>query len=511
MKRKVLISVFVSAAAAVSGIAPSIVTSTNVQSSLVNGNEDQQNPSTNPDINNPNVNNPDDENPSSKFVAYAPENDIFTYEINFTDLQNDENLDKVLKSLFADGNLLNKESKYLLNANEYENVEISYVENSAKFNEKTFEFLATPINDAEWDIPVKGERIVKVQIGNLHSLATDSQFPSKALMTNNIGDWSISDDKDLENLIVDNMNKINYKAATDVANVSSSNVSIEYIYNSADLKNKQFKVKVSPIVGHAWSDGSGIASREVVVQIQKLTWYGNFSLAPIYWTVNSTILSDFKVKSNTSWDQTHFWKIFGLDSSKNEWVKEQIYNSAMKDFQKLFPVTPYYNTYKFAKWDTAIVYKQGIRFFFRSYVQPKSGLTWYDGSTALKEVQFNFYVSSKNLAGNYPLGTTTDLSQLSTLVDQNYDENGLPNQWVTSFGQVSSGQLPTEENKKYFAERVQYELSECYQPLYNFTITDVQTMSGNNTGQENWTFTVNFLNKHTGEIIKSIPGYSFRF
>lgn len=514
MKKKILIGVLVSTTAAVSGVAPSIVTTTNIQSSIINSGE---NPSTNPDIDNTDNKNPgdsDNNNPSnpsddqtSKLLAYAPENDIFTYQINFTDLQNDENLNKYLKNLF-EGDFLDKETSYLVNGSEYKNVKITYIENSAKFNEKTFEFLATPINDAKWDIAVQDKRIIKVQIGNLHLLPTDAQFPLKALVSNKIGDWSISDNKDLENLIVENMKKINFEATSDVQNVSSSNVSVEYVSNSANLKDKKFKVKVSPISGHAWNDGSGIISKEVEVQIKNLTSYQNFALAPIYWTVNSTILSDFTVKSNTTYDQSHFYKIFGLDASKNEWCKEQIYNSAIKDFQKLFPIKPYYDTYKFAKWDTTIVYSQGMRFFFRTYVQPNDGLTWYDGTTALKEVQFNFYVSSKNLAGDNTIGTTTDLNQLPNLIDKNYDDDGLPKQWVSSFG-VSGNLQYNEEGKKYFASRIEYELSECYQPLYNFSVTDVKTISGTNNKSQNWTYTVNFLDKHTNKVIKSIPGYVF--
>ncbi|MDE6645868.1 MAG: hypothetical protein K2J69_00980, partial [Malacoplasma sp.] len=147
MKKKILISFMTVAAAVGAGIAPTLVTKTSVQSSIIAGNDsqnpnnpsDQNNPANPSDQNNPvnpgdgtNPNNPsdqnnpanpgdqtnpnDNDNPSVK-TAYAPETDIFSYEINYTEAQTDAGLDKILKNLFSGENLLNRESKYLINAN----------------------------------------------------------------------------------------------------------------------------------------------------------------------------------------------------------------------------------------------------------------------------------------------------------------------------------------------------------------------------------------------------------
>ncbi|MDE6429143.1 MAG: hypothetical protein K2K18_01370, partial [Malacoplasma sp.] len=517
MKKKILIS-FVTVAAAVSaGIAPSVLTKTSVQSSTISGNisQDPNNPGDQKDPNNPgdqkDPNNPGDQkdpnnpndNPSIK-MAYAPETDFFTNEIIYVDPQSNEDLDKFLKNFFAGENLLSRESKYLLNANEYENVEITYGENSANFKEKTFEFIATPVNGAKLDNDKSEQRVV-IKLNNLKILS-DAETPNSAKITNSVS-GKFTSDKDLEDYLIKNFGSLKFAAES---GVNFANTTFEYVQNSANLKDKTFKINVLPQENHSWKDGTGRISKEMLVKIPNLTIIPEGGItpvvntvvrAPIFWTVNSTILSNYK-DTTYGWKYTRFFYFFGLDQSQNEWILKTIFDCAIKDYQKLYKVDPV-GDYKTAKWEPAFCYSQSWKIFFRANVKPKNGFKWANGSTNAKEVQFSFYVP---FTGTYQAGTTTDLSKLSSLIDSNYDSNGLPNQWVSSFG-AYSGMPYNDATRNSVASEIRKELIECYWGAYDFSVTDVRTISGSNYAHQTWIYKVKIINKSNGQIIKTIPGY----
>ena len=522
------------AAAVGAGIAPTLVTKTSVQLSIIAGSDsqnpnnpsDQNNPANPSDQNNPvnpgdgtnpnnpsnqnnpanpgdqtNSNNPNDnDNPSVK-TAYAPETDIFSYEINYTEAQTDAGLDKILKNLFSGENLLNRESKYLINANEYENVEITYVENSAKFKERTFEFLATPVNEAKFE-DGKSELKIVVQLKDI-KLISDTEAPISAKITNNISGKFVSD-KDLEDYLVKNYESFKFQTESGANFVNTLN---EYVQNSANLKDKTFKIKIWPQENHSWKDGTGRVAKEITVKIPNLTIISENPVsskvvnAPIFWTVNSTILSNYKETWN-GFKWTKLYLIFGLASSQNEWIKQKIFEGAIKDYQKFYQVDTV-GDYTSAQWEPIFCYSSSWKIFFKVKVQPKKNFQWENGSTTAKEVQFSFYAP---VTGQYQAGTTTDLSKLSSLIDSNYDSNGLPNQWVSSFGSYSNmGYNQTSRNN--LALRIRQELVECYWGAYDFTVTDVKTISGSDYPHQTWIYKVNFIDKNSGKIIKTIPGY----
>ncbi|MDE7099987.1 MAG: hypothetical protein K2N99_02045, partial [Malacoplasma sp.] len=356
-KLKILFSFGVIAAAAGSGIAPTMITKTSVQSSAVNGDYqqdpnnpgDQTNPDnpgdqTNPDNpgdqtnpDNPgdqtNPDNPGDQQDPESKISYAPETDIFTYQIIFVEKQDNEGLDKVLRSLFADKSLLNSESKYLLNVNEYENVKLTYVENSANFSEKTFNISVTPINEGKWEDGKSDSKIVVTKLSNLKLLA-DAQVPISAKITNNVT-GNFASDKDLEDYLVKNYGSLKFAAES---GTNFTNTLNEYVQNSANLKDKTFRIKVWPQEQHSWKDGTGNGVKEMLVNIPNLTQQSSTPIpispqvvrAPIFWTVNSTILSNYKETWN-GWKWTKSYLIFGLNASENDWILQTIFENAMKD------------------------------------------------------------------------------------------------------------------------------------------------------------------------------------
>ncbi|MDE5767399.1 MAG: hypothetical protein K2H56_02505, partial [Malacoplasma sp.] len=451
-----------------------------------------------------NPDNPGDQQDPESKISYAPETDIFTYQIIFVEKQDNEGLDKVLRSLFADKSLLNSESKYLLNVNEYENVKLTYVENSANFSEKTFNISVTPINEGKWEDGKSDSKIVVTKLSNLKLLA-DAQVPISAKITNNVT-GNFASDKDLEDYLVKNYGSLKFAAES---GTNFTNTLNEYVQNSANLKDKTFRIKVWPQEQHSWKDGTGNGVKEMLVNIPNLTQQSSTPIpispqvvrAPIFWTVNSTILSNYKETWN-GWKWTKSYLIFGLNASENDWILQTIFENAMKDYQKFYQVDPVDN-YKSARWEPIFCFSSSWHFFFRANVKPKNGFKWANGTTDVKEVQFNFYAP---VTGEYQAGTTTDLSKLSSLIDSNYDSNGLPNQWVSSFG-AYSGMEYNEETRNYVAGQIRKELIECYWGAYDFSVTDVRTISGSDYPHQTWIYKVNFIDNNTRKIIKTIPGY----
>ncbi|MDE5766959.1 MAG: hypothetical protein K2H56_00270 [Malacoplasma sp.] len=316
-KLKILFSFGIVATAAGSGIAPTMVTKTSVQSSTIAGDD---------------YKNPDNPDKPVQILTYAPETDIFIYEIDFTEEQNNENLNNVLKNLFTDESILSSESKYLLNANEYENVKLVYVENSANFVENTFNISVTPNNGAKWESGKSDSKIIVCKISNLKLLA-HAEAPTIANISNGIS-GNFASNKDLENYLVKNYWSLKFAAES---GVNFTNTLNEYIQNSANLKDKTFKIKVWPQEQHSWKDGTGRVAKEILVNIPNLTQESSSPNnpqvvhAPIFWTVNSTILSNYKETWN-GWKWAKPYLIFGLNASENDWILQTIFENAMKDY-----------------------------------------------------------------------------------------------------------------------------------------------------------------------------------
>lgn len=64
-----------------------------------------------------------------------------------------------------------------------------------------------------------------------------------------------------------------------------------------------------------------------------------------------------------------------------------------------------------------------------------------------------------------------------------------------------------QTSRNNLALRIRQELVECYWEAYDFTVTDVKTISGSDYPHQTWIYKVNFIDKNSGKIIKTIPGY----
>ncbi len=296
-KKKILITAGIGTAAVVAGVAPAIASATNTQSSSVTisdavnptipgdqtdisnpGDSDNQTDPNNPvnpgdsdnqtDPNNPvnpgdqtDPNNPDEPNipvddPTSTY-ATAPDEDIFTLQIALYSTS-DANLNRYFSNI-SYSNVINDYYYFhrnFQNSNQYSNVRISYVENSISNN--TFEIKITPIGDAVWKSTKNNDqKIIKVTMGNSVSLpdATVPVKPRNGSFDAVIVDPTIKSNDDLNKWLVNYFEE--YKIS-DFSVINEDydykNVTLSYVENSANVANKTFKVKATPIAGHSWSN-----------------------------------------------------------------------------------------------------------------------------------------------------------------------------------------------------------------------------------------------------------------
>ena len=174
MKKKILIASCLGGIAAFGGISSTLVTSTSIQSQIIDSqdsnqtNPDDKGPETpvvNPDDKEPEtpVVNPDDKEPTTPVVnpddkepetpeilSVVPENDVCTFKMDLSSNRNDI-VDRSIYNVFElswqyKGKLL----QFLKNSSQYQNVKVSYLRWSADVSSKTFKVLAVSTDGAKF-------------------------------------------------------------------------------------------------------------------------------------------------------------------------------------------------------------------------------------------------------------------------------------------------------------------------------------------------------------------------
>ncbi|MDE7088385.1 MAG: hypothetical protein K2O19_02525 [Malacoplasma sp.] len=544
MKRKILIGTLVATAGIASGVAPTFVTSTSVQSSKVDVNPEPVNPEPiNPDPINPEPINPDPINPEpvdptppqpTLKEAFYPQSlsDFLSYQIDYPGNASKDNvgLNTFLSNLLAQENVGDakqiKLKDYLVNKNDYQNVDIAYVENSANWENKFFQLAVTPLEGFGWNGKDTDEKIIDVSIQKFNiSLISTATAPTKAKLGGSISNLNILSDSDLQNWIVSALDRQGIQIlANDGTSTTFSDVQISYLSGSANIANKNFKIQVTPKSGYSWKGNQTAETKTITVDIPQILWAGNSVFLPAGWAVNSFVNSDFRYglfgysadKFNVIY-QSDFSHIFEythpnaniLSILRRYWedlVKLKIYSASIKDLQKNFKVETAIN-YTDAVWSNAVLRKSAAtHFFFKAKVKPQAGYTWYDNHKSdAREIQMNFWVSNMRQT-NQPLGKTQDLVNYPSTIDSYYDKNGLPNQYVSLFS-TQTNFNGSDGAKKELTQRMLQELSEMYRPWYTFQISNLRSLNGITDIYQPWTFDIKFISVVNPSFTKTIPGY----
>ncbi|MDE5767655.1 MAG: hypothetical protein K2H56_03825 [Malacoplasma sp.] len=260
-KKKILESVLVGTSAIAIGVGigvPAAIVS-DQQSSKVDI-KDNNNPSTeNPSTDIPNVENPNGEKEVEKFAS-APQQAIYEGSINWGEVKDKETLNDYLYSKFHEGISQSYDvfKDLLENDNEFANVNIQYVENSANYEKSSFEIKVTPIQDYSWNDKTNESKNILVEIPNLDKTEWTLTVPQDLLYSVMIDGNEVKNSEQLNNYLVNKFDSSNLHLG--------KNLDVKLIENSASLGNKNFKVAVTPKSGFAWTDGA-VKTIEIYVSV----------------------------------------------------------------------------------------------------------------------------------------------------------------------------------------------------------------------------------------------------
>ncbi|BAC44224.1 hypothetical protein D8X55_00815 [Malacoplasma penetrans] len=199
----------------------------------------------------------------------------------------------------------------------FQNVEISYKEGSAKFDDRTFQIKVKPADGHAWENKTNNEKEISVYLPNMSSLA-DIKIGSQKVITYSGPRMDFTSSSNLNNYLKSNFSEKNLKSVT-FTNVDK----IEYVEGSAKLAgfgSSLFSIRITPKIGAVWYNKSYqprtipvlFASAVAVTSVQSFDKFNyQFSAADVWSkeTFNSKLTELFKnqnsVKSNFSGDYSN--------------------------------------------------------------------------------------------------------------------------------------------------------------------------------------------------------------
>ncbi|MDE5952864.1 MAG: hypothetical protein K2G48_01975 [Malacoplasma sp.] len=565
-KKRILITSSVGAAAVIAGVSPAIASTTNTQSSTVNvptdpvvdPSVDPVNPGDQTDPNQPGDQtdpvNPGDQTdpnqpgepvepvePVEPTYATAPSEDNFTLQFTLYTM-NDKGLNDYFKNRISSSQYEGFVERNFANADQYSNVNITYVPDSASFATNSFQVYATPIEGAVWENTKddSNQRTITVKIDNA-AKTPDATVPAKSKNSSfniKISDQSIKTDADLNNWMKNYFNtSFNLNHFTpETPDYVFKNVKLTYVENSASIANKSFKVKATPLDGHAWSN-TDFYKNTVTDDFDMDIWFLNLIPAnkiislPERWS-NSIIINSIYRQFNTTeyldWGMLGFFfdptylsydtwlipeykKKFDDQKDQNEWY---FYREGIKELAKYYPVEQAY--WDAIRYDKVERVSGGIALDYSILCYPKQGYYWEDGTNGSKWVQMRFFVSGEwDVGKSWVLGKTYDLMELKSYNIEN-EKTPLPTRsWVTNKLLSVKNDIVIkgtfEENKKIVEKIIMDDLEKNF-PDYYIQITDLQSASPNEPQdvKGNWKYKIRFILKTDKFAISDfIDGYIF--
>lgn len=246
----------------------------------------------------------------TKMAKLASAENVTTYNDSISKVTNSTDLNTYLKTNFDSSKLNGTLS----------NVDITFVDGSAKTEGNTFKVNVTPKSGFVWSNGEKDSKeftvTTSVTLNDAIAPASTDNFTS-SISSKEVTNNSTFNAK-LTDLFKDN-NNLKKLSGT------YTNVSISYVSNSASYNNSQFKISVTPTSGHAWSDGSKDAKTititasslsktfdEVsVTRAQYLSYISGTPNIKISNNTNETVTytANYTVATNSPYAWTTYWSV----------------------------------------------------------------------------------------------------------------------------------------------------------------------------------------------------------
>ncbi|MDE5545242.1 MAG: hypothetical protein K2N92_01725 [Malacoplasma sp.] len=253
-KKKILQSVLVGTSAVAIGVGIGVPTgvASEKQSSNVDINDNQN-------TDNPNID--DGSSSQEQKFASAPQQAVYEGSINWGEAKDKDSLNAYLYSKFHEGTSQSYDmvKDLLENDNEFANVEVEYVNNSADYEKSSFEIKVTPIQDYSWNDNTNASKNILVEIPKLDKTEWILNVPQNLSYSQTIEGKDVKNSEQLNSYLTTNFNVSNL-------NLENDNLDIKLVENSASFENKNFKVAVTPKSGFAWTDGK-TGTIQVVVNV----------------------------------------------------------------------------------------------------------------------------------------------------------------------------------------------------------------------------------------------------
>ncbi|MDE6894093.1 MAG: hypothetical protein K2J02_01820 [Malacoplasma sp.] len=294
---------------------------------------------------------------SSTTVAFsllesnAPDRDEFSYQII---ANNQADLNLKLFEIFEEKDSISDFNDWFKNNSQYSNVSISYNNNSANFENSSFEINLTPVENASWNDGSSEVKTIPVDLTNLvkdndKSKDVDESVYATVPTNPKYGETiEVVDFDAFESWL---------KAYFDSNKLTGfENVSVVYKKDSSNYEAKTFKVIATPLNGYTWSDGSK-TSKEIEVS------------ADVVQPEKPAITNDASVSNSISY------------SDKIEVSNDAEFNNYLiKNFSDLKLVGSFKNvSVKYINNSASFASKT-----FKVTATPKDNHVWTDGTTAAK-------------------------------------------------------------------------------------------------------------------------------
>ena len=305
-------------------------------------------------------------------VASYPASD--TFDLSLT-ASNDADLNSQLSTKFGNSDILSSNlTSHFSNFSKYQNVVATFDENSGSVSNKTFTLTVTPKENFKWSNGKNDGRKITVTLSKLSTTSNDPTLNKDSTESldgtykinySSFGD-SVKDDSTLNAYLSAGFKQENLGG-------SLTSVIASFVAGSAKFNGFTFEVSLTPISGHAWSDGTTtVKTKEVKINFIDAV---KDASAPTTDTLKTSV-NIGKVTMTSATLQEALTSILNNGSLLNGLVSKNLYNNVDLSLPS----------------DAS---KDGKT--FQLTLTPKAGHLWTDGSIGSKTIT----VTISNLVNNW--------------------------------------------------------------------------------------------------------------
>ncbi|MDE5767018.1 MAG: hypothetical protein K2H56_00570 [Malacoplasma sp.] len=187
----------------------------------------------------------------SKWILTVPQNLEYKEKITYKEISNSQQLNSYL---------LEKLGPREFTLDSIEHLSFHFINGTADYEKGTFQVAVIPEMGWSWTNGTNGAVLAEMSLPNLIKQKKDAEYASAGDYLPNVIDiYQIWNNKTMDDFL-----SKNFKVSNLYAKDKYKNVSVEYVKNSANYDTENFKVKITPLEGHLFANGSSNPVETVV-------------------------------------------------------------------------------------------------------------------------------------------------------------------------------------------------------------------------------------------------------